>query len=181
MEYSPLSLIYSHIPATGVEDGMWWRVKKSGLFDIRSFYNVLQNPSSVVLFPWRSIWCSNAPQRLCFFVWSSAWDKILTCDNLMRRGYNMTSWCCMCGCSGETEDYLLLHCSMARALWSFVFRSFGVEWVVSERVVDLAGGMDYGNFSLIYGIWFLYVLCRQYGENATGAHLRMKSNLSPKS
>ena len=102
MEFSPLSLIYSHIPARGVEDGMWWRVKKSGLFDIRSFYNVLQNPSSVVLLPWRSIWCSNAPQRVCFFVWSSAWDKILTCDNLMRRGYNMTSWCCMCGCSGDS-------------------------------------------------------------------------------
>ena len=30
MEFSPLSLIYSHIPARGVEDGMWWRVKKVG-------------------------------------------------------------------------------------------------------------------------------------------------------
>ena len=62
-----------------------------------------------------------------------------------------------------------------------MFRSFGVEWVVSEQVVDLAGGMDYGNFILIYGIWFLYVLCGQDGENATSARLRMKSNLSPKS
>ena len=55
----------------------------------------------------------------------------LTYDNLRKRGYILTSWCCMCCCGGETADHLLLHCSVAAALWSWVFQSFGVQWVIS--------------------------------------------------
>ena len=60
------------------------------------------------------------------FLWSAAWNRILTCDNLMCRGYSMHSWCCMCRCSGESVDHLLIHCTMVGVLWSYVFRSFGV-------------------------------------------------------
>jgi hypothetical protein len=28
-----------------------------------------------------------------FFLWLAAWNKILTCDNLIRRAYTVTSWC----------------------------------------------------------------------------------------
>ena len=97
------------------QGGIWWQPKRSGLFYIRSFCIVLRDPPRVV-FPWRSIWHSKAPRRVCFLVWSATWDKILTCDNLMRRGYTMTSRCCMYGCSGESGDHLLVHCPMARVL-----------------------------------------------------------------
>lgn len=143
-----MTLIYSNISKRDGEDGMWSRLKRIGLFDNRSFYNVLRAPPWQP-FPCRSIWHSKAPPRVCFFVWSAAWDKIWTCDNLMRRGYSMATWCCMCGCNGETVDHLLLHCSMAGGLWSFVFRSFGIKWVV-ELLFGWHNGL--GKSSLIFGI-----------------------------
>ena len=60
------------------------------------------------------------------FVCTTAWGKILTCENLLYRGYSMVSSCCMCLCSGETVDHLLIHCSVAFELGSFVFRTFGI-------------------------------------------------------
>ena len=37
-------------------------------------------------------------------------------------------------------DYLLLHCGVAMEVWSFVFRSFGVNKVLPGRVVELLFG-----------------------------------------
>ena len=73
----------------------------------------------------------------CFFVWTAAWNKILTCDNLRKRGYNLPSWCCMCHCNGESVDHLLLHCPTAGGLWSWIFQTFGVHWVLPGTVTAL--------------------------------------------
>ena len=32
----------------------------------------------------------------------------------------------MCRCDAETVDHLFLQCGVAREIWNFVFRSFGV-------------------------------------------------------
>ena len=114
----------------------WW-LKKNGLFDIRSYYNVLRG-SPRMAFPWRSVWNLKAPRWVCFFffcffVWGAAWEKILTCDNLIWWGYIMPSWCCMCRGSGESVDHILLHCSMAGMLWNFVFHSFGIQWLLPKK------------------------------------------------
>jgi hypothetical protein len=37
---------------------------------------------------------------------------------------------CMCRSAGETVDHLFLYCRVVRELWSFVFRSFGIDWVL---------------------------------------------------
>ena len=46
-------------------------------------------------------------------------------------------WCCLCRCSEENVDHLLLHCHKVYQLWSFSFSSFGVEWILTKRVIDL--------------------------------------------
>ena len=131
--------LYSHSPVFMDSDILWWRLKKNGLFDIGSFYHAIRN-RPCVSFPWKSVWRSKAPRRVYFFVWSATWNKILTYDNLMRRGYTLTNWCCMCRCEGESVDHLLIHCYMANELWNFVFRSFGIQWVLPRRVIDLVDG-----------------------------------------
>ena len=35
----------------------------------------------------------------------------------------MVDWCCMCQCSGETLDHLLIHCKNDYQLWCFVLSS----------------------------------------------------------
>ena len=92
---------------------------------MKSFYRALAGHFAIY-FPWRAIWRVKAPRRVSFFLWSAAWGKILTCDNLMRRGFAMAGWCCMCRSVGETRPHLLIHCVMASDLWHLVLRSFGV-------------------------------------------------------
>jgi hypothetical protein len=41
----------------------------------------------------------------------------------------------MCKKSGESIDHL--YCEVARDLWASIFRLFGIEWVMSQRVVEL--------------------------------------------
>ena len=65
------------------------------------------------------------------------WGKILTGNYLRRRGFTIVDWCCLCLCSEESVDHLLLHCGEVSRLWSFAFRSFGVSWVLPKRVSDL--------------------------------------------
>ena len=46
----------------------------------------------------------------------------------------------MCRHCGETVDHLLLHCEMAYRLWSFVFITFGLSWVIPRLIPDLLFG-----------------------------------------
>ena len=111
-------------------------LKQNSIFDVRSFYTALR-VLPCVDFPWKSIWRNKAPRRACFFVWIAAWNKILTCDNLHKRGYSFPSWCCMCCSNGETVDHLLLHCPVANVLWSWSFKAFGIQWVLPGTVAAL--------------------------------------------
>ena len=60
----------------------------------------------------------------------------------------------MCRHCGETVAHLLLHCEMAYRLWSFVFITFGLSWVVPRSIPDLllACGISWGSTDLKYGI-----------------------------
>uniref|UniRef100_A0A2N9IY74 Reverse transcriptase domain-containing protein n=1 Tax=Fagus sylvatica TaxID=28930 RepID=A0A2N9IY74_FAGSY len=132
-------LLHSQSPKREDDDRVQWGLRKNGVFDIRSFYQALRGHLGSS-FPWKGIWRVKALRRVAFFVWAAAWGRILTCDNLRRRGFVMVGWCCMCKCSGETVDHLLLHCSVANELWGFVFQMFGVDWIMSRCVLDQVAG-----------------------------------------
>jgi hypothetical protein len=71
----------------------------------------------------------------------------------------MVGWCSMCRCNGETVDHLLLHCPVARELWSFVFRLFGVDWVIWDVfwTMWLVGGIGLANILRQFGTLCLLV------------------------
>jgi hypothetical protein len=48
-------------------------------------------------------------------------SKILTLDNLGRRGIVVVNRCWLCEIEGELVDHLLLHCVAASALWNAFF------------------------------------------------------------
>jgi hypothetical protein len=151
--------LHSHmVPNAAPSDELRWKQCKDGVFTSRSYHYALIDRRGV-RFPWKSIWRVKAPPRVAFFVWTATWGRILTCDNLMRRGYTMAGWCCMCCCDGETVDHLLLHCSAGQKLWNYVFLTFRVHWVLPRKVADLLFGWHNWFGKHHSHIWNLIPLC----------------------
>jgi len=70
----------------------------------------------------------------------------------------------MCKKHGESVDHLLLHCDVARIVWSSFYRLFGVEWVMPSSVVDLlsAWGTLLGR-GPVHRMWKQVPLCVLWG------------------
>ena len=134
------------------------QLTKKGVFDIRSFYNKLRS-SLPITFPWKGIWKAKAPTHVSFFIWTAAWEKILTGDILRYRGFDFVDWCILCRCNGESVNHLLLHCDKAYLLWSMVFRSFGISWVLPRSVADMLLGWWSWFGKRSSGVWNLAPLC----------------------
>jgi hypothetical protein len=65
----------------------------------------------------------------------------------------------MCKKSGESIDQLLLHCEVARELWSNILKLFAVEWVMPKQVILLncwGGPVGCGT---IKEVWRLFLMC----------------------
>jgi hypothetical protein len=103
---------------------------------VKSFYEELTRQDGPS-FPWKSIWHVKPPSIMAFFVWTAALGKILTYDNLQKRNVVVVEGCCMCKKNEESIEHLLLHCEVARDLWSCILTLFGVEWVIPRLVLDL--------------------------------------------
>ena len=54
--------------------------------------------------------------RVSLFAWEASWNKILTIDQLKRRGWNMPNRCYLCKMEEETNDHLILFCKKATML-----------------------------------------------------------------
>uniref|UniRef100_A0A2N9HBH8 Reverse transcriptase zinc-binding domain-containing protein n=1 Tax=Fagus sylvatica TaxID=28930 RepID=A0A2N9HBH8_FAGSY len=146
-------LLYSANIISSEKDKMCWKPARSKGFQVKSFYTQLTS-SGPGCFPWKSIWKAKVPPRVAFFVWTAALGKILTADNLRRRGMIVVSWCCMCKADGESVDHLLLHCPYAKELWDMIFGLFGLQWVMPKRVMDLFSccGMR-GFLRIVSSVW----------------------------
>uniref|UniRef100_A0A2N9IH31 Reverse transcriptase domain-containing protein n=1 Tax=Fagus sylvatica TaxID=28930 RepID=A0A2N9IH31_FAGSY len=131
LEVLPSSSVKGH-----GEDRMCWRGSSKDGFRVRHYYKNLL-PSAGIVVPWKRIWKTIAPPRVAFFVWVAALGRILTIDNLRRRHVMVLDWCCMCKENGESVSHLLLHCPVARELWSFMCSIFGLQWVMPGGVLDL--------------------------------------------
>lgn len=59
------------------------------------------------------MWCLKIPPTIAFFSWTIALGKILTIDNLWKKGVIVVGWCYMCKRSMESVDHFLLHCPIA--------------------------------------------------------------------
>ena len=118
------------------EDSVEWVDTKSGIFSIKSFYSFLAS-REVDPFPQGMVWNSWAPVRVNFFAWGETWAKILTLDQLKKRGRKMPNRYYMCKEEEETSDHILLHCPKACILWQLIFALFGVQWVMHSSVRGL--------------------------------------------
>ena len=64
----------------------------------------------------------------------------MTCDNLIWRGYTMTSWCCMCRYNGESMDHCLFTAQWREPCGILFFVPLGFSGCFPKQLVDLLDG-----------------------------------------
>ena len=84
----------NHVGSTS--DKVRWKLNSKGCYIVKSFYLKLLNLNylkreimGVTGFPCQIIWRSLAPVKVSLFVWEASHGKILTIDNLQRRGFTI--------------------------------------------------------------------------------------------
>uniref|UniRef100_A0A2N9FVR5 Reverse transcriptase domain-containing protein n=1 Tax=Fagus sylvatica TaxID=28930 RepID=A0A2N9FVR5_FAGSY len=141
-ELESLSSFMDSIYATPLnrmgEDILCWESPSNHKFAVKRYYRSL-SPRSSMSFPWKPIWKVKVPPRVAFLSWTVTLGKVLTIDNLRKRGLIIQEWCCMCKRSGESVDHLFLHCSVAMELWSMVFEGAAQFSLVLEDDSTLFG------------------------------------------
>ena len=89
------------------DDTRVWIASKDGYFSISTFFssitNGLRERNAV-----NNIWKMKAPMRVLIFGWLAIRKRILTQDNLRRRGMTIVNGCPMCLKEEESMDHLLV-------------------------------------------------------------------------
>ncbi|RVW42420.1 hypothetical protein CK203_070906 [Vitis vinifera] len=114
---------------------MLWKETSNGIFPVKSLYNDLAS-RRVYQFPNGMIWSPCVSTKVSFFAWEASWGKVLTLDQLKKRGRILANRCFLCCEEEESIDHILMHCTRARVLWELLFALFGVTWVLPFSVRD---------------------------------------------
>ena len=62
------------------------------------------------------IWNLSVPPRCKIFAWLLLHGRILTAENLHKRGFNLPSICYMCRANGETMEHLFTECTTSASV-----------------------------------------------------------------
>jgi hypothetical protein len=97
----------------------WLGVGKNVDFYVRNVYNaILATLSLPVKFGWqRNFWKWRLPLKVNLFFWLAFHNKILTWDNLQRKGKAGPSRCCLCGKMAENSKHIFIDCVFTRSVW----------------------------------------------------------------
>ncbi|KAM6542808.1 hypothetical protein CsatB_007255 [Cannabis sativa] len=108
-----------------------WSKESSGLFSVKSAYQLLQdskNPrtgSNNSGF-WHKLWQLKIPPKVRNFLWRAAAGTLPTCVNLRTKHVDIPSLCPVCHASPETVSHILLSCNFATSCWNHIGLPAGV-------------------------------------------------------
>ncbi|XP_026442183.1 uncharacterized protein LOC113341574 [Papaver somniferum] len=128
-------------------------------------------------FPWFFIWKPDIPPKINFLVWCAFHGNLNTLDMLQCKGMDVYSSCVLCGDSPESKNHLLLHCKIARKIWSALTPTENWSWVFPESMMALAHTWQNNHLSnsgkVVWGlipaaiIWIIWTErnCRTFEEH----------------
>jgi hypothetical protein len=151
-----MELIYSLSMSGLGDDKTYWGAGSVKVFTVKDYKRSLTLSSSPTrVFPWKSIWKAKVPPRVAFFFWTAALGKILTVDNLRKRGLILVEWCCLCKQSGEVSITCCCIALMCRNIgpWFLAFLGsnglclivFGLFLIAGKGVSGITNVLGFGD------------------------------------
>jgi hypothetical protein len=104
---------------------IYWGHTPQGFLSIKEAYKITTNYHSLMKEEiWERIWKINHWPKVCTFLWLVIQNKILTWENLLKRGFTGPSRCPLCCIQEETTEHFLNQCT-------FSPRTYGTKWLQS--------------------------------------------------
>lgn len=117
-----------------IEDEIIWQAEPSGQFKVSSIF---VSKEKVNLPFWSQAWVKGLIPKVNIFLWALLQNKILTLDNLQKRGINLVNRCILCKNGFEDRDHLFMNCSYSQQVWTEILLYWNLTWV-HQNNVDLA-------------------------------------------
>lgn len=93
--------------------------------------------SVVVDFPYDLVWNSLfVPPKVDFFVWTLIRGRVLTVDNLKKRGIFCVNRCTVYGVEEETVHHLFVDCRISESIWDFFGLSFHAAFLSVQSIME---------------------------------------------
>ena len=69
---------------------------------------------------WKKVWHPDSIPKVNSFIWLLLHNKLLTAENLRKRGILGPSRCSLCNSVEETSSHLFLQCKVSMSVWKIV-------------------------------------------------------------
>jgi len=112
-----------------LDDTISWRWSADGKYSSSSAYKI-QFSTNFCKIKFNPIWKAKIEPKCRFFVWTLLHNKILTADNLQKRGWPCNHNCSLCSLSLETVAHLCKDCPFAVEVWSMILSWANLRFLV---------------------------------------------------
>jgi hypothetical protein len=102
-----------------------WKYESNGVYSSKSLYAII-NFRGVQPIYLPAVWDLKIPPRVQNFLWLFSQNKILTRDNLRKRGIPKPLECSLCK-EIESVSHLFFECMVSELLWQEVQEIFGIR------------------------------------------------------
>jgi hypothetical protein len=106
------------IPRREGSDILRWGHSASSNFSVKEAYGIQCNHNNQQGDNiWSKIWRKELWPKVSTFLWLIIHNRILTWDNLRKRGFTGPSMCVLCQSQEETKEHLFNGCSYSQIIW----------------------------------------------------------------
>ncbi|KAJ4795769.1 RNA-directed DNA polymerase (reverse transcriptase)-related family protein [Rhynchospora pubera] len=130
--------ILNELNLNSEKDSIFWNLDSRGFYSVRSLYSFLNNLGITCNLN-HTVWPIKVPLKAKLLLWLILNNKILTLDNLQKKGWQGPNKCVFCD-NLESVDHIFLNCPSASNFWTG-FNLF------NDRGINL-------NFTNMSSIWF---------------------------
>lgn len=117
---------------------IWCHSKEMNNIRVKEVYqHIMQTnrPLPNSIFP-HIYWKDGCQSKMIHFAWLNFHNKILTWDNLRKRGWIGPGICPLCRSDGENNDHLFIRCHRSQQIWQFLEKSYGFKLKSYATILD---------------------------------------------